>query len=93
MPPTPLYNPRMHEGAYQLRYSWTGWPSAGRFAHQPLNLIDQTAPLWERDGLRMLEHRWTAELVQILFSAKPDVAPVFAAARAKGRLDHALRQA
>jgi REP element-mobilizing transposase RayT len=41
----------------------------------------------------MLEHRWTAELVQILFSAKPDVAPVFAAARAKGRLDHALRQA
>ncbi len=93
MPPTPLYNPKTDEAAYQLRYSWTGWPSAKRFAHQPLNLIDEAAPLWERDGLRVLERRWTTELVQILFSSKPDVAPVFAAARAKGRLDRALRQA
>jgi hypothetical protein len=32
-------------------------------------------------------------LAQFLFSAKPDVAPVLTAARAKGRLDDALRQA
>jgi REP element-mobilizing transposase RayT len=43
--------------------------------------------------LRVLEFRWTDELVQILFSTTPDVAPELIAARAKGRLDHALRTA
>src|SRR5262245_25629838 len=32
-------------------------------------------------------------MIQVLFSAKPDVSPIFLAARAKGRLDHALRRA
>jgi REP element-mobilizing transposase RayT len=93
MPPVPLYHPRNQDAAYQLRYSWTGWPSAGRFNALPSHLIDDTTPLCDREGLRVLEHRWTAELVQILFSTKPDVAPEFVAARAKGRLDHALRTA
>ena len=56
-------------------------------------MIEETKPLWERDGLRVLEHCWTDELVQILFSARPDVSPEFVAARAKGRLDRALRTA
>ena len=93
MSPTPLYQPTIDVAAYQLRYSWTAWPSGGIFRHQPVDLIEKTAPLWERDGLRVLEYRWTAEMVQILFSATPAVAPVLVAARAKGRLDHALRQA
>ena len=92
MPPTPLYDPKIVRGAYQLRFSWTGWPSVPYFKQQPVELIEQTKPLWEQDGLRVLEYRWTDELVQILFSAKPTVTPVFVAARAKGRLDHALRQ-
>ena len=92
MPPTPLYDPKIVRGAYQLRFSWTGWPSVPYFKQQPVELIQQTKPLWEQDGLRVLEYRWTDELVQILFSAKPTVTPVFVAARAKGRLDHALRQ-
>jgi REP element-mobilizing transposase RayT len=63
------------------------------FATQPVKLIEATQPQWESDGLQVLESRWTAELVQILFSAQPDVTPVFIATRAKGRLDHALREA
>lgn len=93
MSAAPLYHPTIDLAAYQLRYSWTGWPSGGAFRHQPVELIEKTAPLWEKDGLRPLEYRWTAEMVQILFSATPAVAPVLLAARAKGRLDHALRQA
>lgn len=91
--PNPPYDPRTANTAYQLRYSWTGWPSAKTFPVQPLALIEQTKPAWETDGLRVLESRWTTELVQILFSVRPEVSPVFLASRAKGRLDHALRQA
>src|SRR5262249_21473384 len=86
---TPLYP---LDAAYQLRFAWTGWPSSKRFTELPVQLIERTKPLWEQDGLRVLEHRWTEEMVQILFSTRPDVSPVFSAARAKGRLDHALRQ-
>jgi REP element-mobilizing transposase RayT len=92
MTPTPLYHPSVEHAAYLLRYSWTGWPSGKEFSQQPTNVIAETKPLWEGDGLRVLEYRWTAELVQILFSCTPGVAPQFIAARAKGRLDHALRQ-
>ncbi|HLQ43662.1 MAG TPA: transposase, partial [Planctomycetaceae bacterium] len=91
--PVPQYDPRTAEGAFQLRYSWAGWPSDSTFATQPVELIEQTKPHWETDGLRILESRWTADLVQILFSARRDVSPVFVASRAKGRLDHALRTA
>lgn len=93
MKPLPLYEPKVETSAFALRYSWTGWPSGKAFAQRPTNLIVDTKPRWEGDGLRVLEHRWTDELVQILFSCTPDVAPEFVAARAKGRLDHALRTA
>ncbi len=91
--PAPLYQPTADDGAYQLRFSWTGWPSEKLFADQPIHLIEQTKRLWERDNMRVLESRWTPELVQILFSAKPTVSPVFIAHRAKGRLDNALQRA
>lgn len=91
--PTPQYNPRTANAAFQLRYSWTGWPSESTFETQPVALIEETKPLWESDGLRVLESRWTNELVQILFSASRGIGPAIIAARAKGRLDHALRRA
>jgi len=50
-------------------------------------------PLWEADGLRLLEHQWSAQALQLTLSAKPEVSPVFCAARVKGRLQHALRGA
>lgn len=93
MNPAPQYDPSRANAAYSLRYSWTGWPSATTFATTPLEVIEQTKPAWESDGLRVLESRWTDELVQILFSTRPDISPVFVATRAKGRLDHALRAA
>ena len=42
--------------------------------------------------MRLLEHRWSEEMIQLTFSAKPDVSPVFLAGRAKGRMQHALRK-
>lgn len=93
MSPAPLYQPTIQDAAYQLRYAWTGWPLGRSFTRQPMELVEATKPLWEGDGMRVLEYRWTDELVQILFSCTPDLSPEFVAARAKGRLDHALRSA
>jgi REP element-mobilizing transposase RayT len=92
-PPTPLYQPRADGGAYQLRYSWTTWPSQQPFSTCPVELLTEIAPLWETDGLRLLEYRWLPDKLQILFSTLPDVSPSVVAARAKGRLHFALRQA
>ncbi len=94
MPPRPIYEAENLNPAYQLRYAWTAWPSRGPV---PEPLADeawrnlQTA--WDSDGLRALEPTWSRDKIQILFSTTPDVNPVFLAARAKGRLDHAYRQA
>jgi REP element-mobilizing transposase RayT len=88
--PQPLYTSQNVVPAYQLRYTWAGWPTRGQLpATAPL---DQLAPLWEQDGLRLLEHKWSSESVQLTFSTRPDVSPVFLAARAKGRLQHAMHR-
>ena len=42
------------------------------------------------DGLSALEKRTEPQQIQVLFSAKPTVAPVLIIARAKGQLDHVL---
>lgn len=93
MTPQPLYIPALANAAYQLRYSWTGWSSSGRFAAPLTDLIAQAGPLWETDGMRLLEHHCEGDALQLLFDAAPAVSPQFLAARAKGRLDHAARQA
>lgn len=93
MPPQPLYKPALANAAYQLRYSWTGWASSGRFAVPLAELIAQVSPLWEVDGMRLLEHHCEDDALQLLFDALPSVSPQFLASRAKGRLDHAARQA
>jgi len=91
--PVPLYAPNEAKPSFQLRYSWTGWPSTERFHSTLSELIESTKPHWESDGLRVIQHQWTEEKIQILFSTVPDVTPVFVAARVKGRLDHAIREA
>jgi len=78
---------------HRLQYSWTCWPSAKTFGITPTHLLAEIAPLWANDGLQLLESRWTAEHLHLLFAASPSVAPTFLAARAKGRLDYALRKA
>ncbi len=89
----PLYDPDSSSPAFQLRFAWTGWPSGGRFDQTLPEFIEETRPAWETDGLRVLQHNWTSERIQILFSATPDVSPLVVATRAKGRLDHAIRTA
>ena len=77
-----------------LRYDWTGWPTKGtELPPQIAAVACATAPLWEQDGLRLLTPYATTEKVQLLFSATPQVNPVFFCQRVKGRLQHALRKA
>lgn len=87
----PLYDPDSCSPAFQLRYTWTGWPSGGKFDRTYPELIEDTKTAWETDGLRVLQHNWTDDRIQILFSGTPDVSPLLVATRAKGRLDHAIR--
>ncbi len=89
----PLYDVDKANPAYHLRYSWTGWPSNGSFASCPTQLLSTLAEGFEKDGLRLLEHRWTPELVQLTLSTAPTVSPAMLAQRVKGRLDHAIRGA
>lgn len=81
----------MRPPAYQLRYTWTGWPSRGQFP--PGLNIERVCERWETDGIRLLERKWRPDQMQFTFSAKPDVSPKQLAARVKGRLEHFLRQA
>jgi len=90
--PQPLYSADNVHPAYELRYSWTGWP-----ARQPLpvntSVLTDLRPLWEGDGMRLLEDRRSDEMIQLTFFTRPDVSPVFLAGRTKGRLQYALRNA
>ena len=92
MKPQPIYTSENVRPAYHLRYTWSGWPSSNRFPDPP---SDETwrelDEAWETDGIRRLEGKWTDESIQLTFSVKPTVAPVFFVARVKGRLQHALR--
>lgn len=91
----PLYSGRNLRPAYLLRYSWTAFPSGhGVFPDPSPGLLNGgLCSAWEEDGLRLLEHRWNTDQIQLTFSTPPSVAPAFLSARAKGRLDHALRSA
>lgn len=91
--PQPLYGTTEVNPAHHLRYSWTGWPSGKRFASCPTPLLDTLAEGFDKDGLNLMEHRWTPELVQLALSASPTVSPTMLAQRVKGRLDYAIRQA
>jgi REP element-mobilizing transposase RayT len=91
MRPQPLYQAPDVQPAYELRYSWTGWP-ASRPLKADAAVLDEISPSWEKEGLRLLERYWSDDKIQLTFSAKPLVSPVFLAGRAKGRLQHALRR-
>jgi REP element-mobilizing transposase RayT len=92
MPPEPLYRPEDLRAAYQLRYSWSGWPSGDPF---PVDLVarvlPEIGPEWEKDGLRLLESSVRPNILQLTMSTSPVVAPVTLAARIKGRIQHHCR--
>lgn len=95
MKPAPLYHPHNLNPAYHLRYSWAGWLSRKSQYTFPVemntNILAQTTPLWEKDGLRILESNWMPDSILLTFSTKPAVSPLLLAARTKGRLQHAFR--
>ena len=79
---------------HHLSYSWAGWPAEGAFSPEPpAAFFDALRAAWKSDGLELQSRAWTPEQIQMTFRAEPQVAPAFLAARAKGRLQHALRQA
>jgi len=90
----PLYRAEGQRVAYHLCYSWTAWPVGSRWRSLPIGeLLDMVAPLWEHDGLRVLEHRVSPNELQVTFSTTPNVSPTALVRLAKGRLQRAMREA
>ena len=90
----PVYSPNdVSSPACHLRHTWSGWPCLSTFPAVPSEeFFQELDARWENDGMRRLEMRWSAELIQITFSVKPQVSPGFFTSRVKGRLQHALRK-
>jgi REP element-mobilizing transposase RayT len=77
----------------RIAYSWTGWPKGEPFPPEPgSDFLSALDAAWTSDRLHRIAHRWQPNLVQFTFEAPGDASPEFVAARAKGRLDHALRK-
>lgn len=93
--PPPPHNPEDVSPAYQLRYTWTGWPTYDEtLPPEPTkSFFVQYANALEGDGIRLLERRWSATHVQLTASVTPDVTPIYFAQRIRGRLDYACRGA
>jgi REP element-mobilizing transposase RayT len=90
--PRPIYTPDSIRPAHVLSYDWTGWPAGGgSFPPTTREAIRQLESSWEADGLLLKEFHVEYDRVQILFTAAPQVSPVFCAKRVKGRLQHNLR--
>lgn len=90
-----LYSGHNTNPAFDLHYSWTGWPRQGtRLPPEPdAHVFARLAQAWSGDGLTVESRAWTPQKAQFTFAATPAVNPVLLAARAKGRLQHALREA
>ncbi|MFN6103503.1 MAG: hypothetical protein ACK5EA_03485 [Planctomycetaceae bacterium] len=73
--PQPLYQPATAKGAYQLRYSWSAWPSRGEFPAGLDDCLRDCATPWELEGLRVLEFQIHPEQCQVTFSVTPACSP------------------
>ena len=93
MTPQPLYRTTELTPAFALRYSWCGWITAGDLRSLSPAGWAALGLAWQKDGLHLLERAIDVDKILLTFSTKPVVSPVFLAARAKGRLEHALRAA
>jgi hypothetical protein len=103
VPRVPIYTPASVRPVHNLHYDWTGWfdPTATgleTLEHRLGTAVAACRGAWITDGITLdtwaLSRTATgAPRLQCLFTASPEVSPVLCAGRAKGRLDHALRQA
>jgi hypothetical protein len=91
--PTPNYNIQNLQPAFHLRYTWTGWQTDGTHfpEHPDEPFFQQLDKAWSTDCLQRISTRWSADEIQLAFSTTPSVSPTLFVARAKGRLQHALR--
>jgi REP element-mobilizing transposase RayT len=93
--PTPIYRIENVKPSFHLRYTWTGWPTDGViFPPQPNSIFfERLDEAWKSDDLKRISMRWEPDQIQLGFSTIPIVSPTLFVARAKGRLQHAFRQA
>ncbi len=92
--PRPIYTPKRLRKIHHLRYDWTGWLSGeAPFPSTTEDAIRACTEAWHEDGMALAEFRIQNDRAQILFDVQPEVSPVMCTTRAKGRLQHALRQA
>jgi len=91
----PVYTTQCVKAAFHLRYTWTGWPTAGTsFPAEPgRDLFTQLDHAWQTDDLRRIAMTWSPDRIQLTFSATPQISPTLFASRVKGRLQHAMRAA
>jgi len=93
-PPPPIYAAASVRPVHNLRYDWTGWlRDHASFPPTLPAAIDHCRAAWQADGLTLDHWHTVGGRIQLLFSAGPGVSPALCAGRAKGRLQHALRQA
>ena len=73
-------------------FDWTGWLSnSSTFPANTPEIVRQTVPDWDKEGLRMMEFFVRQSMIQILFSVAPEISLILFAARVKGRLQYAFR--
>ncbi len=91
----PIYTTQRIKAAFHLRYTWTGWPTAGTsFPAEPGHqLFTQLDHAWQSDNIRRIAMNWSPDRIQLTLSATPQVSPTFFTGRVKGRLQHAMRAA
>jgi REP element-mobilizing transposase RayT len=91
--PNPIYKYEHLKPAFHLRYTWTGWPTAGtQFPPIPdEHFFEQLDTAWQSDSLKRIATNWQTDKIQFTFSTVPTVSPTLFVARVKGRLQHALR--
>ncbi|MEN8253870.1 MAG: transposase [Verrucomicrobiota bacterium] len=91
----PQYSNHNPLPAYDIHYSWIGWPTQNTFFPEvaPPDLFVNLAAAFRADELELESRKWNPKSIHLSFRAPPTLAPVWITQRAKGRLDHALRQA
>ncbi len=90
-----IYTAQNLDLPHALFYSWTGWPEQGTTFAGSLSQERKVELMaaWQHDGFTPESLVITATKAHLTCAVTPDITPVFYAARAKGRLQHALRQA
>jgi putative transposase len=85
----PLYESHNLNPAYRLIYNWTGWiDGASHFPGNISEILSSISPYWEKDGIRLLEHRIKDNAIFATVSTKPFLSPILICSRLKGRIQH-----